>query len=78
MTPGKEGARSAVQRSYAVWVLENDKPKRVPVSLGLSDGSFTELTSGDLVQGQEVIVESLTKPVKNNGSSPQSAPRFIR
>jgi HlyD family secretion protein len=76
--PGKEGVRPAIQRSYAVWVLENNKPKRVPVSLGISDGSFTEIVSGDLAQGQEVIVESLTKPAKNNSGSPQSAPRFIR
>ena len=78
MAPGKEGADTAVQRSYAVWVLENDKPKRVPVSLGISDGSFTEMTSGNLTQGQEVIIESSTKAAKVNSSNPQSAPRFIR
>ena len=78
VAPGKEGADTAVQRSYAVWVLENDKPKRVPVSLGISDGSFTEMTSGNLTQGQEVIIESSTKAAKVNSSNPQSAPRFIR
>jgi HlyD family secretion protein len=77
MTAGKEGGRSAVQRSYAVWVLEDNKPKRVSLSLGISDGNFTEITSGDLAQGQEVIVESLAKPAKNNSGNAQP-PRFIR
>jgi HlyD family secretion protein len=71
----KEGVRPVVQR--AVWVLEENKPKRVAVTLGISDGKFTELTSGELTQGQEVIVESLTKPPKSNGGS-ASPPRFFR
>jgi HlyD family secretion protein len=75
---GKEGASPPGQRAYAVWVLENEKPKRITVSLGISDGRFTELTSGNLVQGQEVIIESLAKPTKNNNGNPQSVPRFIR
>jgi HlyD family secretion protein len=77
-SPGKEGVRPASQRSYAVWVVENDKPKRVPVTLGISDGSFTEVGSGELTQGQEVIVESLTKPAKNSSGSTPPPPRFIR
>ncbi len=72
------GSRPAGQRSYAVWVLEDKKPKRVAVTLGISDGSFTELTSGNIKEGQEVIVESLTKATKSSGSNPQSVPRFIR
>lgn len=76
--PAKEGSRPAGQRSYAVWVLEDNKPKRVAVTLGISDGSFTELTSGDLKEGQEVIVESLTPGTKSSGGNVQSVPRFIR
>ena len=79
VAPAKEGSRPAGQRSYAVWVLEDNKPKRVAVTLGISDGSFTELTSGDLKEGQEVIVESLTQGTKGGGgNAPQSVPRFIR
>ncbi len=73
---GREEGGQTAQRSYAVWVLENNKPKRVPISIGISDGNYTELVSGDLTRGQEVIVESLAKPAKSNGNTPP--PRFIR
>lgn len=59
---GGGGAPAAGQRGPAVYILENGKPKRVPVKIGMSDGSFTELLSGDLKEGQEVIIESLAKP----------------
>ncbi len=45
----------------AVFILENGRPKRVPVKIGFSDGSYTELVSGDLKEGQPVIIESLAK-----------------
>jgi HlyD family secretion protein len=65
------------QKKYALWILEANKPKRVPVSVGLSDGTLTEITSGDLKEGQEVIVESLQKTAKSNGNAPPaSVPRF--
>jgi len=49
-------------RGPAVWIEENGQPVRVPVKIGMSDGSFTELVSGDLKEGQPVIIESLAKP----------------
>jgi HlyD family secretion protein len=78
--PGRAGASQggpAGQRSYAVWILEQDKPKRVPVTIGISDGVSTEVTGGDLKEGQDVIVESLAAAKKN---TPQQSgtPRFIR
>jgi HlyD family secretion protein len=39
-----------------VWVLEGDKPKAISVTLGISDGAFTEILRGDLQEGQEVVV----------------------
>jgi HlyD family secretion protein len=49
------GARG---RSVAgrLWVLEDDEPKAVDVRLGLSDGTSTEIVSGDVHEGTEVIV----------------------
>jgi HlyD family secretion protein len=52
---------SVQQKGAGVWILEQGKPERVPVSTGISDGSYTELVSGKISEGQEVIVESLTK-----------------
>ena len=40
-----------------VWVLDaTGKPKPVPIQLGISDGTFTEVTGGDLADQQQVIV----------------------
>jgi HlyD family secretion protein len=49
------------QRGPGVWVLENNAPKRVAVSTGISDGMYSELLSSDIKEGQEVIVESTGK-----------------
>ena len=43
--------------SGRVWIAgEDGKPKAIPVRLGLTDGSMTEIASGDLKEGDEVIV----------------------
>ncbi len=54
---GKEGGGGG--RGAMVWVLEFDKltPRRVRFQPGLDDGSFTEILSGDLSEGQEVLLE---------------------
>ncbi len=39
-----------------IWILgEDGRPKAVEVRLGLTDGSMTEILSGDIKEGQEVI-----------------------
>lgn len=57
-----------------VWILEQGKPKRIPVSTGISDGKDTELVSGDIEEGQDIIVESLA-PAKQ--PSMPSGPRMF-
>lgn len=47
---GKEGGAR-------VWVLREGQPVAVPVTLGATDGSLTELTGGDLQPGAQVITE---------------------
>ena len=50
------GAAAAVGTPGRVWVLDADgKPKAVPLTLGISDGSATEVVRGDLKDGQDVI-----------------------
>ena len=77
---GKAGGRPTGARSYGVWILQNKKPQRIPVTIGISDGTFSEVTTGDLREGQEVIVESSSRPVNGapGASRPSSIPRFIR
>jgi HlyD family secretion protein len=46
-------------RGATVFVLDEDlTPQPVSVSIGITEGAFTELVSGDLVAGQEVITGS--------------------
>ncbi|HVN97974.1 MAG TPA: efflux RND transporter periplasmic adaptor subunit [Syntrophorhabdaceae bacterium] len=74
----KEASQPA-QKSYAIYLLENGKPRRSMVTIGISDGSMTEITSGDVTEGQQVIVESVSKTAaKTNGNSTPPPPRFIR
>jgi HlyD family secretion protein len=39
------------------WVLKDGKPVPVRVTIGISDGSFTEVVSGDLKEGDAVITD---------------------
>ena len=57
MNPARgAGGRPAVTRGR-VWVPGPDgKPKAVEVRLGLSDGTHSEVVSGDLKEGDQVIV----------------------
>lgn len=72
-TPPDARKENAGQKGKAVWIVENNKPKRLPVTIGISDGSFTEMIAGDVGQGQELIAEVLLKS-KNKA---QQAPRLF-
>jgi len=63
------GSRSGSGRSGAsgssgggrVWIIgEGGSPKAINVRLGLTDGSMTEIVSGDIKEGAEVIVGQQT------------------
>ena len=57
------------KKGPAVWILENGKPKRISITPGISDGTYTEIVSGDLKNGDQVIVESLKKGGKTQAPS---------
>ena len=67
----KAGSGASEKKGPAVWVLENGKPKRVAITPGISDGTYTEIVSGDLKEGQQVIVESLKKTNTQSTSGPR-------
>ena len=77
--PSRSGEKAKVaqdQKGAAVWVLEGKKPKRCKVKTGISDGNFTEVVSGDLQEGQAVIVEATGE--KKAGGPQQLRPGVIR
>ena len=63
-TPGTAG-------QAAVWVLKDDKPTRVPVTIGLDDDTHAEIVKGDLQPGERVIV---TERRESGGNT--AAPRL--
>jgi HlyD family secretion protein len=69
--PAEKVKTGAQQKGSGVWILEQGNPKRVSVSLGISDGSYTELISGNIKEGQELIVESLTQAKSQRPSGPR-------
>jgi HlyD family secretion protein len=69
--PAGAGAGAVEKRGPAVWVLENGKPKRISITPGISDGNFTEVVSGDLKEGQQLIVEVLRKSKGSSTATPR-------
>jgi HlyD family secretion protein len=41
----------------ALWVLRRERPERVPVRVGLSDGRSTEIVEGTIDEGDRVVVD---------------------
>ena len=72
------GGRAASGR---IWLVDSDgKPKAVEVRLGISDGSTTEVTSGDVTEGAEIIIGQIggaTGPT-SGPSKPPAGPPFFR
>jgi HlyD family secretion protein len=70
---GGKNVRKGVAAEKAVWILDADnKPRRVVVATGESDGTYTEVTEGGLKDGDRVIVAALAKAASASGGSPGS------
>jgi HlyD family secretion protein len=59
--PAEKVKTAVQQKGSGVWILEQGQLKRIPISIGISDGNYTELVSGEIKEGQEVVVEAVTK-----------------
>lgn len=61
-----------------IYLLEDGKPTRLLVNIGLSDGSFTELKSPSGLDGKTVVlgVETANMPGANAGPSNPFMPKF--
>ena len=57
-----------------VWVLRSGQPEPVPVTAGLSDSTFVEITSGDLKAGDKVVVNEIRSGEKKTGGAPARSP----
>lgn len=63
--------------SGRIWIPGSDgKPRAIEVRLGLTDGTMTEIISGDIKEGSEVIV-GLQTPAGGKKSSGMPGPRLF-
>lgn len=58
------GAASKRYKDKGVWVMKNGHPMRVSIKTGVSDDNSTEISSADLREGDEIIVEKKENDVK--------------
>ena len=54
------GRGDAANDHRTVWVLRAGRPEMVPIRVGLSDGTTTEVLEGDLHEGDALIVDAST------------------
>jgi HlyD family secretion protein len=76
LKPEQRGAYAQLLREYGgraasttgrVWVLSGREARPVDLRLGLSDGSSTEVISGSLAEGSEVIIGLAAADKRNSG-----------
>ncbi len=60
-TAGEENSTNdALQQRHAtIWVLRDNQPQAVDVVTGITDGLRTEIISGDLQEGDEIIIDAV-------------------
>jgi HlyD family secretion protein len=71
---GGRGARKGITSEQAVSVLDqNNQQRRVTITTGQSDGTYTEVTGGDLKDGDRLIVAEVAKAgaTSNGGTGTQ-------
>ncbi len=69
------GGATNAAKTQGVWVLDGQKPRRAPLTLGISDGNYTAVLSGALKEGDAVIIEAKGQ-AKTNTAQP-GGPRFF-
>jgi HlyD family secretion protein len=58
-----------------VYIVEGDKLKPVQLTLGISDGSATEILRGDLAEGQDIVIGAAGGASRPAGVPGQTPPR---
>lgn len=56
-------------KNQGIWILDNNKPKRVDITTGANDDSSTEIISDAISEGNKVIVSILAKNSKKDGKN---------
>jgi HlyD family secretion protein len=64
---GSRGAGAGRGGERSVWVVRDGRPVQLPVTLGISDGTLTELVKGDVQPGEAVVTDAQSP---RSGSAP--------
>ena len=46
--------------NQGIWILQNNKPKRVEIKTGASDDSYTEILKGDITKDDKIIIGTVS------------------
>ncbi len=68
----RQNIRKDDKKQEGLWVIRDEKPLRINIKAGISDGEWTEVVEGDIKEGDEVIVDIATK--KKDGSTTARPP----
>lgn len=61
----QQRARSkAGDSAQQIWILRDGRPQAVPVTVGATDGVYTQMLSGDIEPGTEVLVDTVEPDAK--------------
>ncbi len=53
-----------------VWILRGDVPDAIPIKIGISDGTVSEVVEGNLQAGDRVIIDASSGAEANRGAPP--------
>jgi HlyD family secretion protein len=67
------GPLPVTETAGRAWVLINNQLKPVRLRLGISDGTYTEIISGELEEGAEVVT-GVTLAAQSAASTPGRSP----
>jgi len=68
----ESGPAGPVQARGTVWVQHGNFVRPLPVSIGLTDGAYTEITGRDVAEGMVVVFGETTKEDKASGATGRS------
>jgi len=76
--PEQTGTQT-ISPKFKIWLpVPQKRPMPVEITTGISDGAYTEILSGPLQDGQEVILEAMGSSSKGGPTSTQQAPPVFR
>jgi HlyD family secretion protein len=75
--PRPSASARGEDRDRTIYVLRGATPEAVTIKTGLSDGTVSEVVTGDLKEGDPVVTEAITKGAPSTAPSPARMGRMF-